>query len=296
MNKFIFLNYYSDLNLKRKKELIFCINKNLKLNFIKKIFVFLEKEEEIKDLIFLKKFKKLCFIITKKKRILSSDIFEYAKKNLKKNSICIKISCDIFLRDSLSWKNIGSNFFKKGHKDKILIGIRKNLFENRLSSRQIKWEQHSEPRGEYFDVLVFKNPIKKKLINENLKFVWGSPGGDSLLMGLMNKHYHIYSWGKKYVTYHYDVIRKKEENPIITFNHAPIHKNFIINTLLRIDEAARIPTNQRWEILLKKKIKPKCIYLKNQNENIFIKYARKIYYFLLLNLLKNLCRFTNANK
>ena len=296
MNKFIFLNYYSDSNPNRKKELIFCINKNLKLSFIKKIFVFVEKEEEIKDLIFLKNFKKLFFIVTKKKRIFSSDIFQYAKKYLKKNSICIKISCDIFLKDSLSWRNIGRDFFKKGYKNKILIGIRKNLFENRLASRQIRWEQYSEPRGEYFDVLVFKNPIKKKLLNENLKFVWGITGGDSLLMGLINKHYHLYSWGKKYVTYHYDVVRKKEENPKITFNHVPIHKNFIINALLRIDEAARIPTNQNWEILLKKKIKPKCIYLKNQNEKILIRYARKIYYFFLLNLLKNLCRFTNANK
>lgn len=296
MNKFIFLNYYSDSNPNRKKELIFCINKNLKLSFIKKIFVFVEKEEEIKDLIFLKNFKKLFFIVTKKKRIFSSDVFEHAKKYLKKNSICIKISCDIFLKESLSWRNIDRDFFKKGYKDKILIGIRKNLFENLLASRQIRWEQYSEPRGEYFDVLVFKNPIKKKLLNENLKFVWGITGGDSLLMGLINKHYHLYSWGKKYVTYHYDVVRKKEENPKITFNHVPIHKNFIINALLRIDEAARIPTNQNWEILLKKKIKPKCIYLKNQNEKILIRYARKIYYFFLLNLLKNLCRFTNANK
>ena len=41
MNKYIYLNYYSDLNLKRKKELIYCVNNNLNLSFVKKIFCFI---------------------------------------------------------------------------------------------------------------------------------------------------------------------------------------------------------------------------------------------------------------
>ncbi len=296
MRKYIFLNYYSDPDLNRRKELIFCVNKNIELDFIKTIFIFVEKQEEIKDLIKLKKFKKICFIITKKNRIYTSDIFQYAKKKLEKNSICIAISCDIFLKNSSTWKNIDNNFFKKGHPDKILLGIRKNLYENKLSKRQIKWEKYSEPQGEYFDVLVYKNPINKKLINENLKFIWGIPGGDGLLMGLINKHYHIYSWGKKYITYHYDLVRKKEEEPKITFNNIPVNKNFIMTAMLRIDEQARVPTKQDWEVLLKKKIKPKCIYLKDQNEKFFTKYIRKVYYFLLLNLLKILSRFIYVAK
>ena len=64
MRKYIFLNYYSDPDLNRRKELIFCVNKNIELDFIKTIFIFVEKQEEIKDLIKLKKFKKICFIIT----------------------------------------------------------------------------------------------------------------------------------------------------------------------------------------------------------------------------------------
>ena len=101
--------------------------------------------------------------------------------------------------------------------------------------------------------MVYKNPINKKLINENLKFIWGIPGGDGLLMGLINKHYHIYSWGKKYITYHYDLVRKKVEEPKITFNNIPVNKNFIMTAMLRIDEQARVPTKQDWEVLLKKK-------------------------------------------
>jgi hypothetical protein len=296
VGKYIFLNYYSDLESNRRKELIFCVNKNIELDFIKKVFIFVEKQEEIKDLNNLKKFKKICFILTKKKRIYISDIFEYAKKKLEKNSICIAVSCDIFLKNSSAWKNIDNNFFKKGHQDKILLGIRKNLYENKLSKRQIKWEKYSEPQGEYFDVLVFKNPIKNKLMNENLKFIWGIPGGDSLLMGLINKHYHIFSWGKKYITYHFDVVRKKEENPKFIFNHIPVNKNFLISAMLRVDEAARVPTRQDWQVLLKEKIKPKCIYLKDQNEKFFTKYFRKIYYFLLLNLLKKLSKFIDIVK
>ena len=52
------------------------------------------------------------------------------------------MSCDIFLNDSKNWANIEKKFFLKGYKDKILLGIRKNLHKNRLSKRQRDWEKN----------------------------------------------------------------------------------------------------------------------------------------------------------
>ena len=92
MNKVILLNYYSDQNVKRKKELIFCVNKNLNLNFVNKVYIFVEKKEETEDLKRLKNSKKIKFIITNKKRILTKDLFDYIRINIKKSSIVIMMS------------------------------------------------------------------------------------------------------------------------------------------------------------------------------------------------------------
>jgi len=284
MNKVILLNYYSDQNLKRKRELIFCVNKNLNLNFIDKVYIFVEKKKEIEDLKRLKNSKKIKFIITNKRRILTKYLFDYIRNNIKKTSIVIMMSCDIFLKDSKNWANIEKKFFLKGHKDKILLGIRKNLHQNRLSKRQKDWEKKSSILGEYFDVIAFKTPLKKGIFKENFNFIWGIAGGDSLMIGLLNKYYHIFSLGKKYITYHFDVVRKQNEKPKFTFNFIEVNKNFEIGALLRIDEAARVPTHQNWHHLLKNKLKPKVVYLK-ENEIFFKKYLRKILYYIKLNIL-----------
>jgi hypothetical protein len=293
VNKYIYLNYYSDKNIIRKKEIIFCINKNLNLNFVKKIFIFVEKNEEILDLNFLPNFKKITFIITNKKRVLTSELFEHANQNLKKNCVAIFISSDIFLHDSLDWKDIDKSFFRRGYPYKVLLSIRKNLFSKLLSIRQLKWEKLSAAQGEFCDCVAMKTPFKKSFMRENLKFIWGIPCGDSLLMGLLNKHYHVFSWGKKYQSFHYDVVNKKKENPFLTFNHIEIKRNFEIGALLRIDEAARVCMNQNWNFLLTNRIKPQVIYLKNSSDDKIKKFFRKTYYYFILNLIKFFARIVN---
>ena len=215
MNKFVYLNYYSDSNAKRKAEIIYCLNKNLNLIFVKKIFCFIESKKEINDLIHLNNFKKLTFIITNKRRILTIDLLKHANKFLKKNSIAIFMSSDIFLQNSSYWKNVHSNFFNKGYSYKILIGIRKNLFATQISNRQLDWEAKSSVEGDYFDVLAVKLPLRKSLLKENFRFIWGSANCDGLIMGLFTKHYHVFSWGSKYKSFHYDVVNKKKKIPSI---------------------------------------------------------------------------------
>jgi hypothetical protein len=126
-------------------------------------------------------------------------------------------------------------------------------------------------------------------MQENLDFIFGSAGGDSLLMGIASKHYHTFYWGDKYKIYHYDVIRKKNENPLFTFNSIEITKNIEIGSMLRPYEMARIPKNQKWDKLLKKKKKPRVVFLKHDN-NFFTKNLRLIYYFIILTLKKYLLK------
>ena len=54
---------------------------------------------------------------------------------------------------------------------------------------------------------------------------------------------------------------------------------------MRSDEAVKIPINQDWENILKNKIQPKFIPVKN-NENIFKKHLRKLYILLILSYKK----------
>ena len=51
MNKYIIINYYSDKNPDRKKELIYSVKKNLSLSFIKNVIIFLNNPGDKKDLI-----------------------------------------------------------------------------------------------------------------------------------------------------------------------------------------------------------------------------------------------------
>mgnify|MGYP003348168608 CR=1 FL=1 len=49
------------------------------------------------------------------------------------------------------------------------------------------------------------------------------------MIGLLNKYYHIFSLGKKYITYHFDVVRKQNESPKFTFNLALGIENYYDN-------------------------------------------------------------------
>lgn len=288
MKKYLFVNYYSDQNNERKKELIYCFQKNLELKFIDKIYTFVEKKEELNDLFNLRNKSKIFPIITNKKRITKKDIFDLAKK-IKNKFILIAITADIYLANSKSWGNIEKEFFNKSKKNKVIFCSRNSIKKEKLSKRQIKFERKSTLKGEYLDAFVFKKPFLKSFLDENLDFIWGSAGGDSLLMGIAAKHYHTYYWGQNYKIFHYDVVRKKNENPLVTFNNIEITKTTEIGSMLRPYEMARIPIKQDWNKLLRDGKKPKVIYLK-KDMNLFTRNLRLIYYFLILNIKKYLVK------
>ena len=69
----------------------------------------------------------------------------------------------------------------------------------------------------------------------------------------MSKYYHTYYcyWGQNYKIFHYDIVRKKNENPLVTFNNIEITKTTEIRPMIRPYEMARIPIKQNWNKLLR---------------------------------------------
>ena len=286
MKKYLITNYYSDKNPERKKELLFCIQKNLNLNFIDNVILFLEKETNKSDLINLINNNKIIYYNLNNSNFILKKVFEYAQKKLPDECIIIICNLDVFLEDNEHWNNIEQDFFNTGHPDKALVCTRENLYAEKLSEWQIETEKKSINEGDFSDAWILKKPFKKNFIDENFNFTMlGSPGPDPLLMGLMSKHYHTYSWGSKYKIFHYDICRKTSKNKSAHYYHVHINNRTDVRPLMRSDEAVKIPINQDWENILKNKIQPRFIPVR-KNENIFKKYLRKLYILSILSYKK----------
>jgi hypothetical protein len=286
MKKYIIINYYSDSNFKRKKELLYCVQKNLNLSFITKIIVFFEKYEDVNDLKNLRNYNKLVFIDSKN-NLLFKNIINYCQKNLPKNSIFIIINLDIFLENNRYWKFIDRDFFQKGFLKKTLVCHRTNLYQKKMSRRNIENDKLSLKEGDFSDAWIMSTPIDSNFLNENLNFrLFGSPGADPLVMGIMTKYYHVFHWGKKYKIYHYDIVRKSSDLPPKHFHLVRTNPRTDPSALMRINESVKIPINQNWKNLLKKEVRPNFIYIKKRDENFLITFFRKIYIYIIINYKK----------
>lgn len=283
MKKYIFCNYFRSKDLIRNSENIFCIQKNLNLSFINKIFVFCDFRIK-KDLIKLKNNKKIIYINTYNKILNLRELFDSIKNNhIDKEAIIIILNLDIYLENSAYWKYIDKNFFSIGEKKKTLVCIRSNINEKNYTKNRLKLEKLSRNIGDFSDCWVFKTPIDKNFLNENLNFpLWGSRAADVLLMGLMCKHFHTYSWGSRYKINHLHTIESVDNHKNIKdyWRHEILKKQLNISCLIRIHEAARIPPSQDFKYLLKSGIRPRYCRIK-KNQNIFKIYLRIIYFIML---------------
>jgi len=282
MNKYIILNYYSDKNIKRKNEILYCIQKNLLLKFINHVIIFLDKQEDKNDVINLKNSKKCIFVNLNNKNLLFNDIINYCSQKIPKNSICIVVNADIFLENSNSWKFIDRDFFNKGFPNKTLVCHRRNLFPQKVSKINKLLDKVSTNEGDFCDAWVFKTPLQKNFLKENFNFtLFGSPAADPLVMGLMVKNYHVYHWGNKFIVYHYDVVRKANKNLPKAFHLVAVNNRTDPSALMRINESVKIPIFQNWQYFLSRKKKPVFIFLKDDKYKI-ITLTRKIYIFFLI--------------
>lgn len=230
--KVMFLNYYRDSDPKRMEEFMYCLNRNLSLSYIDKFVIFIENMDYKNDIIN----DKIDFIYLPR-RMEFADCIKYSNENLPDNTIIIITLLDIYLEESSEWAQIDSFF----DGTRALVLTRHNLDPNLKPYK----EQPYWINGNFCDTWIMKTPFPTDFLKEDLEFcVGGAPQCDNLMMYLMTKYWHTYSWGDKYKTYHYDVHRKGKRTMIIYNDKTDLRAS------LRKSEHINIPTGQNWEYKL----------------------------------------------
>lgn len=236
MAKILSFNYYRDRDPLRQKEINFCVEKNLKLKFIDEYWIFVEDFDYIKDI----PNDKRCKFFYIKDRMEFIDPISYMHLNRFDGDILIIINLDIYLDNSPEWYQL-EEFFNTGYEHKALVLKRHNL--DRFM-RPYKEEPYWT-RGQFCDAWVIRLPFDARFLREDLRFcVGGAPQCDNLMMYLMTKYWHTYSWGEKYKIYHYDLCRKGAKTEIITNDKTDWRPS------KRKGEHIAIPAYQNWDELL----------------------------------------------
>jgi hypothetical protein len=120
---------------------------------------------------------------------------------------------------------------------------------------QLDKEKKLWQNGDFCDGWVFKTPFETEFLEEDFDFcVGGSPGCDNVMMYVMSKYYHTYSWGEKYQSFHLDICRKPGRPSAHITNEKTDYR-----AKNRRTQHAKIPGHQDWEFLLKNQIEPKFV-------------------------------------
>jgi hypothetical protein len=241
----LYINYYSDPDLKRRQEYLTCVENNQKLKFIDKIFVFLDQQEDKVDIVNQNKIE----FIDHNRRLEFRDVADHACNNLPEGTIVTILNLDIYMDNSNEWENIDQDFFQRGTASKALVLKRHNID----AQGNIVKENKHWTLGNFCDGWTFKLPFDPGFIKEDLNFCVGNaPGCDNVMMYLMNIYYHTFSWGDKYRTFHLDICRKIDgRTKMITT------KNTDYRAKQRTDQHLSIPADQDWEQLLVTNARPK---------------------------------------
>jgi hypothetical protein len=249
----IYCNYFSDPGPARRQEYLYCIKKNQQLDFVDKIYVFLESADDRQDITDPNKIE----FITLGRRMEFQDVFVHGQENVEPGTVLAILNLDIFIEDSDAWRNIDRDFFKVGHPSKSMILKRTDLLD--LNGTVSVAKQHWK-HGDFCDGWVFQTPFDAGFLSEDFNFcVGGAPGCDNVMMYLMNKYYHTYSWGEKYRTFHLDICRKPGSPGTKILNDKTD-----LRAKNRRDEHARIPGYQNWEYQLRSQQRPHVIFKTKQ--------------------------------
>lgn len=247
MKTYLFTNYYQDKNKERRDELLMCVNTNAHVSFIDHSVMFLENESHKSDI----KCKDKTKFVVQDRRMEFYDVFNYVQEHVPDGSLVIISNLDIFLENSSAWRNIKEEFFDVGYPEKAIVCCRHNLDEN----LKVWIEHESWERGEFCDAWVFKTPLNPEFLKEDTRFCVGAaPQCDNVMMYLMSKYYHVYSWGSKYKIFHYDVVRKLETKTELIFNDKTDYR-----PSMRKREQLMISAFQNYDQLLKEGKRPQVI-------------------------------------
>ena len=249
----IYVNYFSDPDPERRDEYLYCLSQNQRLDWVDKIYVFLESAQDQDD---IKNHHKMEFIYHNS-RMEFGDVFRHAADNLADSTTMIILNLDIYLDDSSAWRSIDRDFFQAGHAKKSMVLKRTDLLD--LNGAETIYGK-SWKRGKFCDGWMFKTPLDPEFLQENFDFcVGGAPCCDNVMMFLMSKHYHTYSWGAKYKTYHLDICRKSQASLMV------LNSKTDYRAQERKQEHAAIPATQDWQWYLTTGQRPLVFLLESKS-------------------------------
>lgn len=241
----LYVNYYSDPDPARKQEYLTCLNNNQQLDFVDKIFVFLDQAQHKSDIINVDKLE----FVDHNRRLEFHDVIEHATHNLPADTIITILNLDIYLENSNEWRNVDREFFQRGTAPKALVLKRHNIDAAGNAVKENKYWT----LGSFCDGWTFKLPFDPDFAKEDMHFCVGNaPGCDNVMMYLMNIYYHTFSWGDKYKTFHLDICRKQDGRTRIIAT-----KQTDYRAKERYDQHLYIPAAQDWEALLTTDTRPR---------------------------------------
>ena len=250
MKKYIFCNYFRDRDPERAREYLTCVYRNLNLSWVDAVYIFVEDPDHAEDI----QHPRARFELLDR-RMEFADVVTRAQE-LEPNSLIVTVNLDIFLADSPAWRDIDRDFFSVGHEHKAMVCKRHNVTQD----NQAWIEVANWLKGDFCDAWVLRTPLLPEFLQEDLGFcVGGAPQCDNTMMYLMNKHYHVFSWGAKYHAFHLDLCRKNTGSTGMITNAATDWR-----PSQRRDEHIDIPANQDWEALLASGSRPRTFHTWNQ--------------------------------
>lgn len=243
MKKYLYFNYFRDKNPGRHAEYSLCVKQNFEHQWIDGYKIFLEDQDHATDLPQDSRIE----IIPLSRRMEFRDVIDHAHKYLEPNSVVIIINLDIYLFGP-HWQHIDRDFFSQGHAHKAMVCTRFNLQANTDPGKKIfDIESLNWYKGDFCDAYVLATPFAPGFITEDLEFrVGNAPQCDNLMMFLMQRYYHTYSWGSKYQIVHVDICRGLDYQGKIFATK----ENADNRARVRQHEHINIPTQQPWQQLL----------------------------------------------
>lgn len=241
----LYINYFSDENEARKQEYLYCLSRNQSLDFIEKIYVFLENSSDKNDITETQKIE----FVDLGRRLEFKDVFDHVSLHHGHGQVFCILNLDIFLDDSEDWRLVDERFFLRGHSKKSMVLKRIDIldYSGKLAIASRSWLS-----GKFCDGWLFKTPLDQGFLLEDFQFCVGNaPYCDNLMMFLMSKHYHTFSWGKKYQSFHFDICRKVGQASAMILN-----SKTDVRPQARVGQHAMISAEQDWDYLLANQIPP----------------------------------------
>lgn len=205
----LFQSYYNPKNKDRKKEIEYCLKRNLENPSIEKIVLFIDNEN-----VKYPKHEKIEVFGLESQHLTFAEVFTYACK-LHKDSICCLINNDIFL-DHEAFSNMSEI---------------QNLVENNvvLSLSRHEYNIHTKisERDENFARLLFAHTQdawvwKADFVPKDSNFNVGTLGSDNAINHRLRESERIpINLGAKYKVHHVDAVRGKNSKNFLNKDFRP---------------------------------------------------------------------------